>query len=162
MRRALVRPPSPRLADGLVTHIGRTEIDVELAGRQWQAYVAALQAEGWETIEVEPADDCPDSVFVEDTVVVYGDLAVISRPGADERKPETSEIYDAPVVTMTSSWTADEISYNPPVTAYLVTMGRGLAEGQGWGREQVTAYLMERPGIGQSWDGDSVRAVLAG
>jgi len=29
-------------------------------------------------------------VFVEDTVVVLGDLAVISRPGADERKPETA------------------------------------------------------------------------
>jgi dimethylargininase len=39
---------------------------------------------------VPPADDCPDAVFVEDTVVVYGDLAVISRPGADERKPETA------------------------------------------------------------------------
>ena len=29
-------------------------------------------------------------MFVEDTVVVLGDLAVISRPGADERKPETA------------------------------------------------------------------------
>ena len=38
---------------------------------------------------MEPADDCPDAVFVEDTAVVYGDLAVITRPGADERKPET-------------------------------------------------------------------------
>jgi dimethylargininase len=53
-------------------------------------YVEALRAEGWETVEVPPADDCPDAVFVEDTVVVYGDLAVISRPGADERKPETA------------------------------------------------------------------------
>jgi dimethylargininase len=49
-----------------------------------------MQAEGWEVIEVPSADDCPDAVFVEDTVVVYGDLAVISRPGADERKPETA------------------------------------------------------------------------
>ncbi|MBE1876050.1 dimethylargininase [Myceligenerans pegani] len=88
--RALVRRPSPRLAEGLVTHIDRRPVDVDLAGRQWEAYVAALRAEGWETIEVPPADDCPDSVFVEDTVLVYGDLAVISRPGADERKPETA------------------------------------------------------------------------
>ena len=50
----------------------------------------ALRAEGWETIEVPPSPDCPDSVFVEDTVVMYADLAVISRPGADERKPETA------------------------------------------------------------------------
>ena len=88
--RALVRRPSPRLAEGLLTHIVRVPIDLDLARRQWEGYVAALEASGWETIEVEPADDCPDSVFVEDTVVVYGDLAVISRPGADERKPETA------------------------------------------------------------------------
>jgi dimethylargininase len=89
-RRALVRRPSPRLAEGLLTHIDRVEVDVDLALRQWEGYVAALQAEGWETIEVPPIEDCPDSVFVEDTVVMYDDLAVISRPGADERKPETA------------------------------------------------------------------------
>jgi dimethylargininase len=87
---ALVRRPGPRLADGLVTHIDRTPVDLDLARRQWEGYVAALHAEGWETVEVAPADDCPDAVFVEDTVVAYGDLAVISRPGADERKPETA------------------------------------------------------------------------
>lgn len=89
-RRALVRRPGPRLAEGLLTHIDRVEVDLALAERQWEAYVAALQAEGWETIEVPPAPDCADAVFVEDTVVMYGDLAVITRPGADERKPETA------------------------------------------------------------------------
>lgn len=87
-KRALVRRPGPRLADGLLTHLERVPVDVELAQRQWLGYAAALQSEGWELFEVDPADDCPDAVFVEDTVVVYGDLAVISRPGADERKPE--------------------------------------------------------------------------
>jgi dimethylargininase len=38
---------------------------------------------------VEPRDDLADSVFVEDTVVMLGNLAVISNPGADSRKPET-------------------------------------------------------------------------
>ena len=28
-------------------------------------------------------DECPDGVFIEDTMVVYGDLAVIARSGAD-------------------------------------------------------------------------------
>jgi dimethylargininase len=88
--RALVRRPSPRVAEGLITHIARQPVDPDLAVAQWEAYVAALAAEGWETIEVPPADDCPDAAFVEDTVLVYGDLAVISRPGADERKPETA------------------------------------------------------------------------
>ncbi|GAA2147797.1 N(G),N(G)-dimethylarginine dimethylaminohydrolase [Nocardioides koreensis] len=90
MNRALVRRPSPRLAEGLLTHIARTPVDADLARTQWEGYVAALRAEGWETVEVPPADDCPDAAFVEDTVVVLGDLAVISRPGADERKPETA------------------------------------------------------------------------
>ena len=77
-----MRPPGPRLADGLVTHIDRSPVDLDLARRQWEGYVGALDAEGWEVVPVPAADDCPDAVFVEDTVVVYGDLAVISRPGA--------------------------------------------------------------------------------
>jgi dimethylargininase len=88
-KRALIRRPGPRLAEGLVTHIARTPVDLDLAQRQWQGYVDALHAQGWETVEVAPADDCPDAVFVEDTVVVYGDLAVIARPGAEQRRPET-------------------------------------------------------------------------
>lgn len=89
-KRALVRRPGPRLSEGLLTHLARSAVDIGLARTQWDGYVHALQAEGWETIEVTPADDCPDAVFVEDTVVVYGDLAVVCRPGADERKPETA------------------------------------------------------------------------
>ncbi len=89
--KALVRRPSPRLADGIVTHIERTPVDVDLAGQQWESYVAAMNAAGWRTIEVAPATDCPDSVFVEDTMVVYGRTAVIARPGADERKAETPD-----------------------------------------------------------------------
>lgn len=94
-KRALVRRPGSRLADGLLTHLERVPVDVDLARRQWLGYAAALQSEGWELVEVEPADDCPDAVFVEDTVVVYGDLAVLSRPGADERKPEVDGTEEA-------------------------------------------------------------------
>ncbi|MEJ7831642.1 MAG: dimethylargininase [Nocardioides sp.] len=93
-RRALVRRPGPRLADGLLTHLDRRPVDLDLAHRQWEGYAAAMRAEGWELVEVAPADDCADAVFVEDTVVVYGDLAVISRPGADARKPETAGAED--------------------------------------------------------------------
>lgn len=86
---ALVRRPSGRLQDGLTTHIDREQIDVDLAARQWAAYVEAFEAHGWPTVEVEPADDLPDAPFVEDTVVVVDGLAVIARPGAEERLAET-------------------------------------------------------------------------
>ena len=79
---ALVRRPSPRLDQGQVTHIKRSAVDIPLAMAQWESYVGALQEAGWETIEVAPSPDCPDSHFVEDTVVVSRDVAVISRPGA--------------------------------------------------------------------------------
>jgi len=85
---ALVRAPASTLADGLVTHIKRKKVDLELADKQWDGYVAALNAAGWMTVEVEPRDDLADSVFIEDTVVMLGKLAVISNPGADSRKPE--------------------------------------------------------------------------
>jgi dimethylargininase len=93
-RRALVRRPSRRLAEGLVTHIERQPVDVDLAIEQWEAYVAALHGAGWTTIEVPPMEECPDGVFIEDDVVMYGDRAVVARPGADERKPETAAIAD--------------------------------------------------------------------
>ncbi len=84
-----MRRPSPRLADGLLTHIERSSVDATSAAKQWEGYVGAFVDAGWRVTEVEPAPECPDSVFVEDTVVVYGDLAVIARSGAVERRSET-------------------------------------------------------------------------
>ncbi|GGJ45719.1 dimethylargininase [Streptomyces brasiliensis] len=94
-KKALVRRPGPRLAEGLVTHIEREKVDVDRAVEQWEAYVEALRAHDWETIEVEPADDCPDSVFVEDTVVMYRNVALITRPGAESRRKETPGVEEA-------------------------------------------------------------------
>ncbi|AAT89681.1 dimethylarginine dimethylaminohydrolase [Leifsonia xyli subsp. xyli str. CTCB07] len=87
---ALVRIPAATLEDGLVTHLERETVDTAKADEQWDAYVAALAGEGWQTVEVASADDLADSVFVEDTAVVFGDVAVLSCPGADERKPEVA------------------------------------------------------------------------
>jgi dimethylargininase len=89
-RKVLVRRPSPRLAEGLVTHIERSPVDPALALRQWESYVDALREHGWETVEVAPADDCPDGVFVEDAVVAFRNAALLARPGADSRRPETA------------------------------------------------------------------------
>src|ERR1700750_465481 len=93
-RRALVRRPSSRVAAGLVTHIERQPVYAPLAMRQWETYVEALEAAGWEIIQVPPMEECPDGVFIEDDVVMYGNRAVVARPGADERKPETAAIAD--------------------------------------------------------------------
>ncbi|MFI1741828.1 dimethylargininase [Streptomyces sioyaensis] len=87
-QQALVRRPGPRLAEGLVTHIDRRPVDPALALRQWETYVQVLRDHGWQTTEVAPADDCPDAVFVEDTVVMFRNVALLARPGAGPRRPE--------------------------------------------------------------------------
>lgn len=86
--KALVRRPGPLLPEGLVTHIERHAVDLDAARRQWDAYVAVIADGGWEVIEVPSADECPDAVFVEDTVVMLDHVAVICRPGAVTRRPE--------------------------------------------------------------------------
>jgi dimethylargininase len=89
---ALVRAPSSRLAEGIVTHISRRPVDVGLAQAQHAAYVDALAASGWTIRPVPAAEDCPDSVFVEDAVVVCEDLAVLTRPGAPARRAEVAGV----------------------------------------------------------------------
>ena len=87
---ALVRRPSDRLAEGIVTHIDRRPVDIVAARRQHDAYRAALTTVGWTVTEVALAADHPDSVFVEDTVVVCDGLAVLTRPGAESRVAEVA------------------------------------------------------------------------
>jgi len=88
----LVRAPSSRLAEGIVTHVGRTAVDVALARAQHAAYAEALVAGDWVIRQAPAAEDCPDSVFIEDTVVVCEDLAVLARPGAPARRAEVPSV----------------------------------------------------------------------
>src|SRR5215510_1274759 len=88
----LVREPSSRLAEGIVTHISRAPVDVALARAQHAAYADALADSGWLIRQAPAAEDCPDSVFIEDTVVVCEDLAVLARPGAPARRAEVAGV----------------------------------------------------------------------
>lgn len=92
---AITREVSPRFEECELTHVERTPIDVELARLQHRAYVDALKALGCEVLELPPEQELPDSVFVEDTAVVFPELAVITRPGAVSRRPETESIARA-------------------------------------------------------------------
>lgn len=144
---ALVRRPSPRLADGIVTHIERTPVDLELARRQHDSYRAALAGSGWRVVQVEPADECPDSVFVEDTVVVADGVAVITRPGAPSRRPET-----AAVATATAALGLTVARIEPPATldgGDVLEVGRTVFVGlsartTAAGVEQLAAHLPDR------------------
>lgn len=71
-----------------MTHIDRTPVDVELARKQHDAYRRALATAGWQVREVEPAEEFPDAVFIEDALVVCADLAILTHSGAPERRGE--------------------------------------------------------------------------
>jgi dimethylargininase len=92
---ALVREPSSRLAEGIVTHIRRSPVDVAVARAQHTAYSEAVAACGWVVAQAPAAEDCPDSVFIEDAVVICEDLAVLTRPGAPARRAEMAGVAPA-------------------------------------------------------------------
>lgn len=92
---AITRQVSPRFNECEITHIERTPIDLYIARTQHRAYVNALEELGCKVLELPAEPELPDSVFVEDTAFILPELAVITRPGADSRKPETESIIRA-------------------------------------------------------------------
>lgn len=92
---AITREVSPRFDECEITHIERMPINLNIARAQHRAYVNTLRALGCEVIELPAEADLPDSVFVEDTAFILPEVAVITRPGADSRKPETDSIIRA-------------------------------------------------------------------
>ncbi|GMV33459.1 MAG: dimethylargininase [Chloroflexi bacterium] len=92
---AITRKISPRFNECEITHIERTPIDLDIARAQHDAYVRLLADLGCQVIELPEEPDLPDSVFVEDAAFILPEAAVITRPGADSRKPETQTIIPA-------------------------------------------------------------------
>jgi dimethylargininase len=94
-RVAFVRVPSAQLAEGIVTNVPRVLVDRDAADKQWDDYISALTGAGWKIVEVAPADDQPDAVFVEDAAVVLSpSVAVLTRPGAEARRAEVAAVGD--------------------------------------------------------------------
>jgi dimethylargininase len=94
-RVALVRMPASNLKDGVVTHIARTEVNTEIADKQWDSYTKVFEENGWTTREVSFADHLADSVFVEDTLVVLGKTAIVTRSSVDSRRSESDAAEEA-------------------------------------------------------------------
>jgi dimethylargininase len=87
--RAFTRAVSPRLAECALTHLDRQPIDPARAADQHAAYEQALADAGATIARLPALPDDPDAVFVEDTAILLGDSAIITRPGAASRAGET-------------------------------------------------------------------------
>jgi dimethylargininase len=85
--KAIVRRPGRNFAEGITTSIlGKP--DFEKALEQHSAYCDALTGCGLELIVLEADERYPDGCFVEDTAIVTGEVAVITKPGAASRMGE--------------------------------------------------------------------------
>lgn len=92
---AITRAVSARLAECELTFRSRESIDIARARAQHDAYVAALERLGVLVERLAADDALPDSVFVEDAAIVLDEVAIITRPGAPSRRPETAALAAA-------------------------------------------------------------------
>jgi dimethylargininase len=92
---AFTRPVSPAIQHCELTNLERVPIDLHLAIAQHHMYEETLQSLGVEVLALPAEPDLPDAVFVEDAAVVLDECAILTRPGADSRKPETESVAQA-------------------------------------------------------------------
>jgi dimethylargininase len=92
---AITRAVSRSIVHCELTHMERTPIDVQRARTQHAEYESALKHLGMAVLSLPEEPSLADSVFVEDTALVLDECAIILRPGADSRKPETESIAKA-------------------------------------------------------------------
>src|SRR5882672_6732899 len=92
---AVTRDVSTTLERCELTHLARTSIDVSRARVQHEAYERCLAEAGCRVERLTADDTMPDSVFVEDICVVFAEIALITRPGAESRRLETPAIAAA-------------------------------------------------------------------
>jgi len=90
VKHAIVRPV-PDSYDRCI-RTNRDKIDVALAKRQHAEYCQALQKLGLSLTWIRGDNALPDSCFVEDTAVVFGEKAVICNMAAKSRANEAAEV----------------------------------------------------------------------
>jgi dimethylargininase len=88
---AIVRRPGRSVVDGLRASLGPAPI-YEAVVAEHQAYITALRAAGVDVTVLDPLEHFPDSIFVEDPALVFGEAALLLRPGAPSRRDEAQEL----------------------------------------------------------------------
>ena len=91
---AFTRAVSPRLAECETSQVFAEPIDAVRAAAQHAAYERALAAAGLAIVRLAALPDFPDGVFVEDTAVLLGRHAIVTRPGAASRAGETASVTE--------------------------------------------------------------------
>lgn len=91
---AIVREPGQSVVHGLRSDINAEPV-YERVLAEHRAYVDALAEAGLAVDILEPLEDFPDAVFVEDPALVFSEGAILLRPGAPSRLGEREEMRAA-------------------------------------------------------------------
>ena len=94
-KNVIVRTPAQSLVNGITSAPELGKPDYNLALKQHENYIKALESCGVQVTILPPLEDFPDSCFVEDTAVLTKKCAIISNPGAESRTQETKYMVDA-------------------------------------------------------------------
>lgn len=92
---AITRPPTGALARCELTYLDRQPIDLTRALEQHRRYEETLRALGVNVVRLPAEDDMPDACFVEDTVCVLNEVAIMANPGAASRRGEIASVAKA-------------------------------------------------------------------
>lgn len=92
---AIVRTPANSIVNGL-RKVDLGPPSLEGVRDEHAAYIRALEGAGLSVEVLPPLEGFPDSVFVEDTALVFRGTAIVLRPGAPTRRDEVAEL--APVL----------------------------------------------------------------
>jgi len=93
---AIVRQPGRSVVHGLRSNTGPAPVFESIVAEQ-QEYIAALRSAGLDVTVLHALEQFPDSIFVEDPALVFGQAAILLRPGAPSRMAEAQEL--APTLT---------------------------------------------------------------
>jgi dimethylargininase len=94
LTRALICRPSPNFADGLTEGVHGVPT-YSVAKAQHERYCEELERGGLKLTRLSTDAHYPDGTFVEDTAVLTGRGAIITRPGAESRRGEVVSVREA-------------------------------------------------------------------
>ena len=89
---ALVLSDIPQTLDNGLSLEEHDQIDLHKAREQHLNYLKCLEDSGVKLVKVEPDDNHPDCVFVEDTAIALNNRIFIANPGAPSRAGEVNAI----------------------------------------------------------------------
>jgi len=123
---AFTRAVSPRIAECALTHLDRQPIDPDRAAAQHAGYEEALRDAGYNVVRLPALIEDPDAVFVEDTAILLGEHAIITRPGTPSRVDETRSTAEG----LEAYFTVHQLAAGTLDGGDVLKIGRTLYVGQ--------------------------------